>query len=69
MNYNKFRCKENHWNFSSGEGCEACDCDPSGSTDMQCDIMNGQCPCRNNMGAEGRKCNLRPGRELTLETR
>ena len=23
-------CKENHWKIASGEGCEACDCDPVG---------------------------------------
>ena len=23
-------CKENHWKIASGEGCEACACDPVG---------------------------------------
>ena len=51
-------CLPLHYGFSS-DGCKPCDCDQSGSTDMRCDLINGQCPCRNNI--MGRKCNLRPG--------
>ena len=24
-------CKENHWKIASGEGCDACACDPTGN--------------------------------------
>ena len=46
-------CLPFHYGFSP-EGCKLCDCDPSGSTDMQCDLITGQCPCRDKV--EGRKC-------------
>lgn len=46
-------CLPFHYGFSP-EGCKLCDCDPSGSTDMQCDLISGQCPCRDKV--EGRKC-------------
>jgi laminin gamma 1 len=42
-----------HYGFSS-DGCKECDCDPTGSTDLQCDLVNGQCPCRDKV--EGRRC-------------
>lgn len=29
-------CIENHWKIASGEGCEACDCDPIGAESNQC---------------------------------
>jgi laminin gamma 1 len=46
-------CLPFHYGFSP-EGCNLCDCDPTGSTDMQCDLISGQCPCRDKV--EGRKC-------------
>ncbi len=30
----------------SGQGCEACDCDPVGSTGPSCDLYVGQCDCK-----------------------
>lgn len=33
----------------------ACDCDPTGSSDMQCDVQTGQCNCRPNF--VGKTCN------------
>lgn len=30
------RCGSNHWKIASGEGCEACACDPVGSYSDQC---------------------------------
>lgn len=29
-------CIPNHWKIASGEGCEPCDCDPTGSESEQC---------------------------------
>lgn len=29
-------CAENHWKIASGQGCEACDCDPVGTNKTQC---------------------------------
>ncbi|XP_059469528.1 laminin subunit beta-1 isoform X2 [Neocloeon triangulifer] len=49
------QCAENHWKIASGEGCEACDCDPVGSTSDQCNQYDGQCECREGFG--GRRCN------------
>ncbi|CAB4054802.1 LAMC1 [Lepeophtheirus salmonis] len=46
-------CMAFHYGFSQ-DGCKPCDCDPSGSTDLQCDFVTGQCPCREKV--EGRKC-------------
>lgn len=48
-------CVENHWKIASGEGCEACDCDPAGSTGQACNLYTGQCACKNGYG--GRRCN------------
>ncbi|CAH0562710.1 unnamed protein product [Brassicogethes aeneus] len=49
------RCAPLHWKIASGEGCEACDCDPQGSLDLQCHEFNGQCACKEGFG--GRQCN------------
>lgn len=46
-------CLPKHYGFSN-EGCKECDCDPTGSTDLQCDLVTGQCPCRDKV--EGRRC-------------
>ncbi len=46
-------CLPFHYGFSP-DGCKLCECDPTGSTDMQCDRITGQCPCRDKV--EGRKC-------------
>ncbi|ODN04402.1 Laminin subunit beta-1 [Orchesella cincta] len=47
-------CREDHWKIASGEGCEACDCDPIGSLSTQCNLYHGQCECKPGFG--GRKC-------------
>ena len=39
-------CATDHWKIASGEGCEACDCDPHGSVQSQCNEFDGQCLCR-----------------------
>ncbi|CAG9828598.1 unnamed protein product [Diabrotica balteata] len=48
-------CIANHWKIASGEGCEACACDPLGSLSPQCNEFDGQCHCRPEFG--GRQCN------------
>lgn len=48
-------CSENHWKIASGDGCEACDCDPIGSVSEQCNRYIGQCECKEGFG--GRQCN------------
>ncbi|XP_074604898.1 laminin subunit beta-1 isoform X2 [Brevipalpus obovatus] len=49
------RCAENHFNLTSGKGCESCECDPQGSLSLRCDEISGQCQCRPGRG--GRRCN------------
>lgn len=49
------RCAPNYWKIASGEGCEACDCDPLGSYEPKCNEFDGQCPCKPGHG--GRQCN------------
>lgn len=49
------RCAPSHWKIASGQGCEACDCDPIGSYSDQCNEFDGQCQCRPGFG--GRQCN------------
>ncbi|XP_073827458.1 laminin subunit beta-1 [Musca autumnalis] len=48
-------CAPNHWKIASGEGCEACECDPIGSLSEQCNRYDGQCECKEGFG--GRACN------------
>ncbi len=38
------QCLPNHYGFSP-DGCKPCECDQQGSTDIQCDLITGQCPC------------------------
>uniref|UniRef100_T1L473 Laminin subunit beta-1 n=1 Tax=Tetranychus urticae TaxID=32264 RepID=T1L473_TETUR len=49
------KCEINHWNLTSGVGCEPCDCDAKGSENLRCSEFDGQCACRPGHG--GRKCN------------
>lgn len=35
-------------------GCQSCDCFPIGSLSRSCDLVTGQCSCRDTV--EGRKC-------------
>ncbi|KAK3103280.1 hypothetical protein FSP39_018141 [Pinctada imbricata] len=39
------RCSPGFWNITSGEGCSDCGCDPSGSTSIECNQIDGQCDC------------------------
>ncbi|KAI1305823.1 Laminin subunit beta-1 [Halotydeus destructor] len=48
-------CRDNHFNFSSGTGCEACGCDfPRGAYSEKCNLYDGQCHCKPERG--DRKC-------------
>lgn len=48
------QCLPDHWNLSSGKGCEGCGCDKSGSRHSQCNEL-GQCECHQGYG--GKQCN------------
>lgn len=48
-------CLPNHTNFTSGQGCSACGCNPFGTTNTSCNAQTGVCSCRPNVA--GDKCN------------
>ncbi|CAH1782676.1 unnamed protein product [Owenia fusiformis] len=48
------QCAPNYWKIASGEGCEACNCDLTGSFRSQCNQFTGQCDCEEGRG--GRTC-------------
>lgn len=52
--YNCASCGDNQWGFNQCQGCNKCDCDPTGSLSAQCDAQTGQCQCK--PGVDGRKC-------------
>jgi len=52
------QCAVNHWRIYSGQGCDPCDCDDTGSRHAQCNEFDGQCQCKE--GFEGRRCNQCP---------
>ncbi|KAL4219663.1 Laminin-type epidermal growth factor-like domai [Mactra antiquata] len=47
-------CLDGFWNLDSGQGCEACMCDPVGSLNDTCNLYTGQCECK--PGVTGRMC-------------
>lgn len=49
------RCDANYYGFHTGQGCVECNCNASGSADLQCD-RNGVCPCKNS--TNGDKCDM-----------
>ncbi|ESO91420.1 hypothetical protein LOTGIDRAFT_209765 [Lottia gigantea] len=48
------RCAVGYYNLSSGVGCSACNCDPTGSNSLECNQIDGQCDCKDDRG--GRTC-------------
>lgn len=47
------RCEDNHYGYSSGNGCVPCDCAEASESD-QCEDADGQCRCKE--GVAGRAC-------------
>ncbi|XP_066585793.1 laminin subunit gamma-1 [Prorops nasuta] len=50
------KCEEGYYHILSGEGCNACNCDPEGSYNRTCDALTGQCKCR--PGITGQHCDV-----------
>lgn len=48
------KCQPNYYKFSSGKGCEACNCDLQGSLSQDCNDFDGVCQCKPGFG--GRRC-------------
>ncbi|KAG7477256.1 hypothetical protein MATL_G00092200 [Megalops atlanticus] len=48
------RCAIGYFNLSPGQGCERCNCNPTGSSSPACHPITGQCVCR--PGVEGPSC-------------
>ncbi|KAK3731434.1 hypothetical protein QZH41_013619, partial [Actinostola sp. cb2023] len=38
-------CNATFWGWNSTTGCKACNCDKTGSRDLQCNLTNGICSC------------------------
>ncbi|KAI6075043.1 Laminin subunit alpha-1 [Aix galericulata] len=45
-------CEENHWGLSPKLGCKACNCSDTGSINLQCDVLTGQCHCKAEFGGQ-----------------
>ena len=42
--------------LSLNRSCDPCDCDPAGSTNNTCEVITGQCECK--QFVMGRQCNV-----------
>ena len=40
------RCQVNYFGLTSGNGCEPCNCNTTGSKNATCDDVTGKCFCR-----------------------
>ena len=49
-------CGNDQWGFNLCQGCNNCECDPTGSLSSECDAITGQCKCKK--GVDGRKCDM-----------
>lgn len=51
------KCKPAHYDYNKDNGCEFCDCSLSGvkGGNLQCDIVTGDCDCKENIGGGARK--------------
>ena len=47
-------CQDGYFNIDSGNGCDPCSCDSTGSLNMTCHVFTGQCFCR--PGVTGKQC-------------
>eukprot|EP00794_Sanderia_malayensis_P016180 gene16180-17806_t len=47
-------CLPDSFNFTSGSGCTACNCNSLGSTNISCNAVTGMCTCKPNV--HGEKC-------------
>ncbi|XP_061212315.1 laminin subunit alpha-1 isoform X2 [Neopsephotus bourkii] len=45
-------CEEYHWGLSPKFGCKACNCSTTGSANLQCDVLTGQCQCKVEYGGQ-----------------
>ena len=52
-------CKENHWKIASGEGCDACACDPTGNNFLG--FYKENILLMQSSGSYGESCNLYTG--------
>uniref|UniRef100_A0A4X2M7H8 Laminin subunit alpha-1 n=1 Tax=Vombatus ursinus TaxID=29139 RepID=A0A4X2M7H8_VOMUR len=48
-------CEDEYWGHDPELGCKACNCSSIGSTSRRCDLLTGQCPCRQEYGSQS--CN------------
>lgn len=48
------QCLESYWNIDSSSGCERCNCDRVGSTNVSCEVRTGNCYCK--PGVAGKRC-------------
>ncbi|XP_012936274.1 uncharacterized protein LOC101856621 [Aplysia californica] len=62
------RCTLDHYGMETPDGCQACNCNTSGTINQvtQCDSVTGLCPCKDNV--EGKTCSTCKGGFFKLDT-